>query len=333
MTLVAVLAAAVIAAAGVPGRAPAAPPAGPGPGDASGVIRGRVIDRTAPAHPVAGQLVRLEIVERGASSERQTRTGADGAYVFSGLPVGGLKIFLLTTDYQGATYEGAQRIVLTADAPARDLPLTVYEAGADRRALRGALLFAVVDVVPGALRVTTVEQVRNPTDRTVVATPADPLAFPLPAGAGAVQPLDGWRDPHTEDGRITDTRAILPGTAQVTYAYQERPRSGDAALAWTLPFGAARVEILVSDTDIRVAADGLRPADPVTTSGRRYVHWSGGSVGAGQAVLVRFSGLPAGEDRWPGAVAAALAAALAAGLGVALRRSAAKTRVPASSAS
>ena len=330
----AVLAAAVVFGASASGAALLTPVAAAPPtaGEMSGVIRGRVIDHTAPAHPVAGQPVRLEIVERGSSSERQTRTDAGGAFVFSGLPVGGLRVFLLATDYRGATYEGAQRITLTSEAPVRDLPLPVYDAGGDRRALRGTLLFAVVDIVPGALRVTTVEQLQNPTDRAVVTSPADPLAFPLPDGALAVQPLDGWRDPHAEKGRITDAGAIIPGPAQVTYAYEERPPHGDAVLAWTVPFGAARVEVLVSDLDVRVAAEGLHSRDLVTASGRRYLHWSGGSIGAGGVVSLRLEGLPAGGDRWPGAVAAALAAALAVGLVAALRRPGVRAAAPSSGA-
>ena len=304
-----------VAAAAVTAVAVAAPAGGD-----TGLIRGQVIDGTAPAHPLAGQPVRLQIVERGNSSERRTRTDAGGGFVFSGLPVGGLRVFLVTTDYQGVTYEGAHRILLTQEAPVRDVPLAVYDAGGDRAMLRGALLFSVVDVVPGALRVTTVEQVQNPGDRTVVTTPADPLAFPSPREALAVQALDGWRDPRTEGGRITDARAIAPGVAQVTYAYQERPRRRAAAIAWTPPFGAARVEILVADAHIRVTANNLHAGDPVTASGRRYTHWSGGAVAPGAVIALRIDGLPDGSDRWPGMVAAALAVVLGGAIVGALRR-------------
>ncbi|HLY23842.1 MAG TPA: carboxypeptidase-like regulatory domain-containing protein [bacterium] len=319
--LVAVFAAAAACGPACTASRPAAESAVPGAAaGANGVIRGRVIDGTAPAHPVAGQPVRLQIVERGTSSERETRTDAAGAFIFAGLPVGGLRIFLVSTQYQGAPYEGAERIVLTQETPVRDLSIAVYDAGADRRALRGTLLFAVVDVVPGALRVTTVEQVQNATDRTVVTTSTDPLAFPLPRGAVAVQALDGWRDPRTEEGRITDARAIPPGVAQVTYAYQEQPRGGDAALAWAPPFGAARVEVLVADAHLRVAGDGMRAAAPVIASGRHYTHWSGGPVAPGATVALRITGLPAGGDWWPGLLAAALAAVLGLALVTALRR-------------
>src|SRR5690349_6133887 len=107
--------------AGVPAAGSAAPPGGDTAGSnfmvagggSAGMIHGRIIDRTAPPHPVARQPVRLQIVERGTTSERQTRTDAAGAFVFSGLPLGGLRIFLVSTQYQGASY-GTGRILLTA---------------------------------------------------------------------------------------------------------------------------------------------------------------------------------------------------------------------------
>jgi hypothetical protein len=284
----------------------------------SGLIRGRVVDHTPPARPVAGHPVRLTIVERGASSERQARTDSDGTFVFAGLPVGGLRVFLVSTQYEGAVYQGAQRIVLTPDAPVRDVPLAVYDAGVDRGALRGTLLFSVVDIVPGALRVTTVEQVQNESPRTIVATRSNPLVFPLPDSAVAVEPLDGWDDPRVEAGRITDTRAVPPGEAQLTYSYQVRTARRRASLSWTPPFGAARVEILVSEAHVGVAGAGLRDAGPLTASGRRYSHWSGGPIAAGGTLRLRIDGLPEAGDRWPGLAAGGLAAALAVGLASAL---------------
>jgi hypothetical protein len=315
---IASLLAAVAGSAGLRPAAFASPPAQPSAVVNSGVIRGRVVDHTPPVRPVAGQPVRLSIVERGTSSQRQMRTGADGTFVFAGLPVGGLRVFLVSTQYEGAVYQGAQRIVLTPDAPVKDVPLAVYDAGVDRGALRGTLLFSVVDIVPGALRVTTVERVQNASPRTIVATRTNPLVFPLPDAVVAVEPLDGWEDPRVEAGRITDTRAVPPGGAQLTYAYQVRPAGRRASLSWTPPFGAARVEILVSDAHVGVAGAGLRDAGSLTASGRRYVHWSGGPIEAGGTLRLRLDGLPEAEDRWPGLAAGGLAAALAAGLGSAL---------------
>jgi hypothetical protein len=265
-------------------------------------------------------------VERGSSSERETRTNPRGAFTFAGLPVGGLRVFLVSTDYAGVSYQTAQRIVLTPDAPVREAPVEVYDAGADRSVLHGTLLFSVVDIVPGAVRVTTIEQIHNTGTRTIVSTPGQPMAFALPANAVAVEPLDGWRDPRVEDGRLTDTRPVAPGDAQLTYAYQARPKAGRVSLLWRPPFGAARVEILVSDTTDGVVTSGLGDAGVVTASGRRYRHWSGGPVARGGLLSVRLGGVPDGVDRWPGVAAGALAVALAAGLASALRRGAGEPR-------
>jgi hypothetical protein len=159
-----------------------------------------------------------------------------------------------------------------------------------------------------------------------VSTSRHPLAFALPAAALAVEPLDGWRDPRVEEGRLTDTRSVLPGVAQLTYAYQERPKDGRVSLLWTPPFGAARVEILVSDTRVNVMAAGLGDAGVITASGRRYRHWSGGPLPRGGTLSVRLDGVPDGADRWPGAAAGVLAVALAAGLAAALRGGAGEPR-------
>jgi len=313
LAVVAAILGAALWAPGVWGAAATgAPAAAVGPN--SGVIRGRVVDETLPVHPVAGQLVRLQIVERGSSSERQTRTGARGEFVFTGLPVGGLRVFLVSTEYERVSYDGGQRAILTADAPVRDVPLTVYDATSGRGTLRGVLVFAVVDVAPGALRVTTVEQVQNAGPRTIVPTRAEPVVFPLPPEAVDVQPLDGWQDPRVEDGRLTDTRPLPPGVVQLTYAYQERPVREPVPVEVKPPFGAARVEVLVSDAHLDVTATGLSNAGMIIASGRRYVRWSGGPIAPGSTLTLRLGGLPAGGDGWPGAAAGTLALVLAAGL-------------------
>ena len=97
---------------------------------AAGQINGRIIDRTAPAHPLAGQMVRLATIERGAEEERTTLSDAAGFFRFSGLPVEGIRVFLLSTDYRGVHYTG-DRLTLNLETPARTADLAVYEASSD----------------------------------------------------------------------------------------------------------------------------------------------------------------------------------------------------------
>ncbi len=312
--------AAFLAAAAAARPAAAAPDGGaetaaPGPGQ----IVGRVIDRTAPVHALPGQVVRLAIIERGASSERRAVTDAQGRFSFTGLPVGGIRVFLAGTEYGGVGYE-SDRIVLTPSAPARSVVLLAYEPARSRSAAQVPLVFGVVEVARGGVRVSVIQRFQNPTDRTVVATARAPLVFPLPGGAEAVSFTGGWRDPRVVDGRIEDAIPILPGALQVAYAFGLEARGRTLTVPWRFPDGAGDVEILVADRGVGVTGDGLRPAGIVTEAGRRYQRWSGGPVPRGGRVSIRLAGVPTAQDAWPGLVAGALALVLGGGLALALRR-------------
>ncbi len=292
--------------------AAAAPPAGR--------IHGRVLDRTAPSHAVAGQTVHLTTVERGASSDQEATSGPSGAFEFTGLPVGGIRVFLVSTQYRGVRYV-TDRVILAPQAPDRAIDLVVYEPSSSPQTVRGALALAVVDVAKGAVRMSVVQGFLNPTDRTVAFSSEDPMVFPLPAAAEHVQMLAGWRDPRTGNGRITDRLSLLPGDTQVAYAFEIKTSGSRLRLPWLLPYGATDLQVLVPDTGVSFAAEGLSAGGTVAGPRAQYTRWSGHSVPPGAEVVMNFRGLPAGRDPWPAAVAAALAAALLGGLVSTLRRS------------
>jgi hypothetical protein len=321
----AVCAAVVVAAAWPAAAAPASPGMGGAPAGVRmiGEIRGRVVDQTAPAHPVAGQPVRLEIVEPAVNSTRSTTTDPDGRFDFSGLPVGGTRIFLVDVEYGGIPY--VARVILSETQPVQDVPVSVFVATADRSAVRGTVSFAVFELVHGTVRVSVVQQLDNQTDQAVAVTAADPLVFPLPVvsptpgTAAPVQFVGGWRDPRVKDNTITDTIPVLPGVTQVAYAFGIAARARTATLRWNLPYGATDVELL-SDPGLRISGANLRANGFVTERGRRYARWSGGAVPANGSVSLRVDGLPVAFDRWPAIAAGGLALVLAGGLLAALRR-------------
>lgn len=315
-------------AAGAGAAAPAyastpVPPGGSAASGMTGEIRGRVVNQTAPAHPVAGQRVRLEIVEPGTTSTRFTTTDPQGRFEFSGLPVGGTRVFTVQAQYGGVPY--TVRAALTSAAPERDVSLFVFTATSSRAAVRGTVAFAVLELLHHAVRMSVIQRLDNATDRAVAVTDADPLVFPLPqvspapGGGEPVQFVDGWRDPHVRNGAITDTLPVLPGTTQVAYAVGVEPRSRTGTLRWEFPYGATDVELL-ADPSTQISATALRANGVVTERGRYYARWSGGPVAAGGAVSARVDGLPVFVDRWPEIAAGGLALALACGLAVALRR-------------
>jgi hypothetical protein len=294
----------------------------------TGEIRGSVVDQTAPAHPVAGQQVRLDIVEPASNSTRVTTTDPQGHFAFPGLPLGGSRVFLVQVEYGGVPY--TVRAVLTPTAPVRDVPLSVFVATSDRTAVRGTVAFAVFEPVHGALRVSVIQRLSNATDQAVAVTDKDPLVFPLPLvspvprAAEAVELVGGWRDPRVTDKAITDAIPVLPGVTEVAYAFGVAPRTRTATLRWEFPYGATDVELL-ADPSIGVSGADLHADGIVTERGRRYARWSGGPVRPKEAVFVRLDGLPLSADRWPEIAAGVLALALASGLAAALRRRPAMT--------
>ena len=295
----------------------------------TGEIRGRVVDHTAPVHPLAGRPVRLEVIEPAFTSTRVATTDSQGRFDFPGLPVGGPRVFLVQVEYGGVPYTA--KVVLTAAVPVRTVPLPVYTATTDRAVVHGTVAFAVLELLHDALRVSVIQRLYNATDRVVAVTDRDPLVFPLPLvspvprAAEPVEFVDGWHDPHVKDRTITDAIPVMPGATQVAYAVGVEPRTRAATLEWEFPYGATDVEVL-ADPTLRVSGAALHAGGVVAERGRRYGRWSGGPVPAGGTVSVRLDGLPVVIDRWPGILAGGLALALACGLVLALRRDPAPPR-------
>jgi hypothetical protein len=284
-----------------------------------GRIHGRVLDRTAPPHAVAGQAVRLTIVERGASSDQEITSRPSGEFEFTGLPVGGIRVFVLSTQYGGVRYTSEQ-ILLTAQVPTRAVDLAVYDSSSSRSAVRAAAALAIVDVARGAVRVSVVQGFLNPTDRAVTISAEDPLIFPLPAGAERPRMLAGWREPHIDAGRIVDSFPLVPGSTRVAYAYELKTSGPQLRFPWLLPYGASELQVLVPDTGITLSAEGLKAQGTLVGPRARYARWSGEARPPGAEVALQLSGLPAARDAWPPAVAAGLGLVLFGGLGLALRR-------------
>jgi hypothetical protein len=290
----------------------------------TGEIRGSVIDRTSPPHPVSGQTVRLEIIDRLFTDTTLTTTNTRGRFTFRGLPVGGIRWFRLRVVYGRVPYVAG--VTLTPAAPVREVALAVFEATKSLGALRGADALAVFEPMDGALRVSVVERLTNVSDRMIVAPYDKPLVFPLPLlsaaprGAEPIAFVDGWRDPHITADAVTDTLQIPPAGVVVSYVLGMVPRAQTATVQWRFPYGARSVQVLVEDRGIRVSGSALRADGLATERGQRYAHWTAGPVSPGDAVSMKFDGLPVRVDVWPEAVAGGLVLVLTCGLIAALQR-------------
>ncbi len=201
-----------------------------------------------------------------------------------------------------------------SDVPGEPLPLT------------GTVALMVIEPADRLLRVSVIQRLATAPDHVILGTERDRLALPLPEISPRPvqsQPVDfvsGWRSPRVVNGVVTDAVPAFFTTGEMAYALVFQPRAATAALRWSMPYGAADVELIVPAGGIRVSGPGLRGGDVVTERGRPYRRWSAGPIGPGEAVTVRLAGLPGSDGRWSEIAAGLFAVVLIFALVIALRR-------------
>ncbi len=159
----------------------------------AGVVRGQVTNGTQGGPVAAG----LEVVLRGVEGSQEvvnmtTRVNDGGEFAFEGLDVVPGRLFTVSVEYAGVTYE-SDPAHLVADAPVLELPLTVYETTSDALGLSIAQLHWIVSTPEGGyVRVLEIWVFSNSGDRAVLPEGGTPLlAVALPDGAMIVQSSGG----------------------------------------------------------------------------------------------------------------------------------------------
>ena len=193
------------------------------------------------------------------------------------------------------------------------------------RSLSGTVAFMAIEPVGDAIQVSVIQRVTAAAGPAAAGGTAGRLAIPLPEVAPVprnttpVNFVSGWRRPQIRNGMITDSLLPPAGAAEMAYVFAFQPRGAAATLRWILPYGAADVELLVSEGGLKASGTDLRARGVVTERGRHYVRWSAGPVQPGQAIVVRLDGSRASEGRWPEVAAGVLAVTLACGLTLSAR--------------
>lgn len=204
-----------------------------------GSISGRITNGTAdaPRTPPAGLKVTLLEFAAGAPPVlRDTLSAADGRYHFADLPVLPGHSFTVLVEYGGRRFPSA-RLRAEPGRPQRDLPVTVYEVGADLDAISISTLVQQLTVAEGQLQIAQVARYHNRSDRLfssaqeVAPGQFAVLQLPLPAGARVyIPPEDSERLLVNETGDVvTDTLPVLPGAEHHVQLVWQQPWDGQAA--------------------------------------------------------------------------------------------------------
>ncbi len=196
-----------------------------------GVINGRINNGTADAAVPPGlKVVLLEFGTGQAPALRETLSAADGSYRFADVLLEPGRSFSVLVEYGGRRFPSAR---VGAD-PARaqlDMPVTIYEAGADAAVISISALVQQLSVQDDALQMVQVARYRNDSDRVfssaqeVAPGQFASLALPLPAGARDLTlPDKSGRYVVDEAGRmVTDTLPVYPGAEHLVQLAWRQP--------------------------------------------------------------------------------------------------------------
>jgi hypothetical protein len=252
--------------------------------------------------------------------------GADGAFEFTDLAVDEGIVYLASTPYGGIRYSSPV-VTLSAEQPAAETDIVVYETTDDASGLAVDRMHWIVDAQPGGLVVGQIYSFGNQADRTFLGAPVEgadqpvTVAMYVPDGAEAIEFENGaLGERFLQVGNwVYDTTPVVPGegTRQVIIRYVLPYAGRSLDLAQEFRYPVQTMNLLIADLpELEVAAPGLEFASTEDLQGRPYQLWRT----AGQVpdqLQVSLSGLLEAGDVDPralemgGAVAAASTASAA----------------------
>ena len=205
------------------------------PAPVSGVIRGRIRNGSQGFEVPTGLKVTLLEFGTGTLPElRETRSAADGSFRFEDLTLTAGRSYSVLVEHAGRRFPSAR---VAAD-PARaqiDLPVTLFETGADSSAIEMTALVQQVSEEDDALQVVLVARFRNASDRLyssedeVAPGQYASLVLPLPDGVSDLTLPDesGRFLVDLDAGTVTDTLPLYPGVDHMLQLAWRQARGRD----------------------------------------------------------------------------------------------------------
>jgi mono/diheme cytochrome c family protein len=226
-----------------------------------------------------------------------TTLAEDGTYAFDGVEFLENRVYVTTTDYNGATY-GSDVSIVEPGMQEMDLPITLYDTTTDASVLSIDRLHMFFDFSqPEVVQVVELYVISNPTNKTVVADTdgGTVTSFTVPDGATNLQFQDGAlgdRYVQTPDG-FADTAAVRPGQGQyqVMYAFDmPYDRKMDLSQSFKLPIDA--MIVMTPAEGVTLRSDYLQDSGTRDVQGEAFQMYTGAGLPAGEALDFSLSGLP-----------------------------------------
>ena len=202
----------------------------------TGNIVGLVSNGTAGASVPGGLRVTLLQFDSGQAPDLRETFSDDGSFHFADVDFAAGRSFSVLVEHAKRRFPSA-RIAAGPDQSTINLPVTIYETGADPAAITMTALVQQVSVVEDALQIVLVARFRNSSDRVfssaqeVAQGQFASLTLPLPAAAfDLTLPDDSGRYIVNDAGTaVTDTLPVYPNAEHLLQLAWRRAWDGDSA--------------------------------------------------------------------------------------------------------
>jgi hypothetical protein len=231
-------------------------------------VRGTVSNGTA-SRAVAGQEVRLLMPRGGMQQVATATTDASGHFVFSADGVDPKSFYLLSADFEGATYNAPVTFDSNGDA---NISLTVYDSTRSPSGLRIQAARVFVGALAGTsgpeLHVQEEYAIQNSaTPPRAYAAPDATFRFSVPVDAStptvSVAGLMNMSLPQTPEagknsGEFSIRYPLKPGVTQVTIQYTRAYDSSGVDIKDQASFPIDQAELYVYPSSLTVNAPGFQ---------------------------------------------------------------------------
>ena len=230
-----------------------------------GSISGKITNGTADGAVPAGLAVQLHVINQDFSSDNTTDGVAadDGTFQFADVEMKADMGYAVTAEYNGTIF-ASEVVPGTLDAPALDLPLTIFEATDDVSVVAIDGFSSQVSVTDGELTVIEILSFTNSSDKMYRSTDGTTsVTVTVPEGATLTQfSQQGTRYVYSEDGKqVTDTFPIVPGQSHIFHLLYTMPyNSAGVALTRKLDYPLTNgFEVMIDTPGLNITGDTVAP--------------------------------------------------------------------------
>ncbi len=232
-----------------------------------------------------------------------TTVDIDGRYAFNLENVLPEWVFVVTTDYNGLTFNSSPSRINRAE-PELNLPLIVYDTTADPGGISIGQIHMILTFVPGSVQVSELYIFNNDANAVFVGESGSPAGgvvdILLPAGAESIDfrrsfgSLESFSPApeviQTETG-WADTVPLRPGAGSTSLlvSYQ-LPYEDGLRLAHPLAYPLSGATVILPDAGVRLSGDGWVNQGTQALSGGSFATYMNNSLAGAAALSLELDG-------------------------------------------